>query len=116
MQPEKLPEQSFYPVSPHCITNLFTDSNSNARMIGFPVQTKYDEVSAVFFSPPGKTFQKIGPLKHPFLLRKTLFFHKNYGAKRFLPFCLLLFIISLPAAVLIRWRKPWVLFFFKLLG
>jgi len=85
-------------------------------MAGSPVLIKYNKISAVFSPTPGETFQKIRPLKHPFLLRKTLFFHKNYGAKRFLPFCLLLFIISLPAAVLIRRRKPWVLFFFKLLG
>jgi hypothetical protein len=77
VQPEKLPEQPFHPVSPHCITDLFTDSNSYTRMIDFPIQIKYNKIGAIFFPTPGKTFQKIGPLKHPFLLRKTLFFHKT---------------------------------------
>jgi len=86
MQPEKLAKQAFYPVSPHCITNLFTDGNSYARMVGSPVLIKYKKISAAFFSTPGETFQKIWPLKHPFALRKSLFFHKSMDLSAFFPF------------------------------
>jgi len=116
MQPEKLSKQAFNPVPPHRITHFFADRNANTGLLCSPLQREYQKISAVPFSPFGKTFQKSRPLEHPFLLRKTLFFHKSYGVKRFLPFCLLLFKIRRPAAVLMRKRKPWVLFFFKLLG
>ncbi len=120
VEPKEFSHKPLYSISSHRITDFSTRNNSNSGT-GLPVfRAENGKALRVYAPYPLLSGKEIRPLEKPKLLWQTVLFHSDLTTSQatslLRPLALLLLSTFLPLLLLIRIKKPWVLFLLTLLG
>ncbi len=120
VKPKEFSHKPLYSISSHRITDFSTRNNANSRTGLSVFRAENGKALRVYPPDPLLSRKEIRPLEEPKLLWQTVLFHPDLTtsqtASLLRPLALLLLSTFLPALLLIRIKKPWVLFLFTLLG